>query len=386
MFSLNLFFTLKNIIFNPSHLRVSQPAMLNQLLNDDNNNYGSIHVKNAYNLSPQRKYIISQRHSVNKTKVPTTPNSPFFRPYSPALTCKSALASPPSTSMRSIRKHKHIDSNNEDENKITVWQAGFTIVNLFLGLCLLSYPYALSCGSFSSLIFFVFISFALCYTGKLIVRCFDSLSHDVEQSYPMLGYYSFNNFGYLLISIGICAELFGALCTNTIFLWTNLSYLLAPFGLSLHEIILICVLLSLPTCWMLDFNQLSINSLLGCICKIVTAIVVVITFFLNLDTVRDNIQSSEIKMYPKSIQSFCISLGIYIMSFSGHPCLPSIYRQMKNPQKFEKMLDYCFVIMCVSYILISVFGYLTFGQQTNVIITGNLLHQNVYLRYVKYIF
>ena len=131
---------------------------------------------------------------------------------------------------------------------------------------------------------------------------------------------------------------------------------------------------------MLNFNELSITSFLGCVCKIFTAIVVFVTFFYNLDNVHNNIYvKKEIKVHPISIQSFCISLGIYILSFSGHACLPSIYRAMKYPEKFEKMLDWCFIIMCVCYVLISVFGYLTFGDDTNVIITGNLLNQNVYL-------
>ena len=147
----------------------------------------------------------------------------------------------------------------------------------------------------------------------------------------------------------------------------------------MNEIIVICTAISLPTCWMLNFNELSINSFLGCICKIFTALVVFVTFFINFDDVQENIKQSQIDWYPRSTQSFCVSIGIYIMSFSGHPCLPSIYRAMKKPKQFETMLDVCFVIMCISYLFISIFGYLTFGRGTNVIITGNLLHGNVYL-------
>ena len=359
---------------------------MNELLNDNNkiNKYGSIttqiqcktipyhHINNNDNdgiINAQQKLI----SNINKKKPKSSPRSPYlraFRPASPAITCQSALPSP------------HVKSKVEDDvdDKINVWQAGFTVINLFLGLCLLSYPYAIQSGSLISIIPFIFICFALCYTGKLIVRCFNTLSNDIEHSYPMVGFYSFSNFGYFLISFGIIAELFGALCTNTIFLWTNLSFLLLPFGLSLDEIILIASLVSLPTCWMLNFNELTINSFLGCICKIFTAIVVFITFFYNLDNVKYNINNNnEIKIFPTSIQSFCISIGIYIMSFSGHPCLPGIYRAMKNPKKFEKMLDCCFIIMCICYILISIFGYLTFGKNTNIIITGNLLNQNIYL-------
>ena len=105
--------------------------------------------------------------------------SPYFRSFSPALTGKSAIASPlksmsllrPSTPSSAELEHGDID----EKDQITVWQAGFSIVNLFLGLCLLSYPYALSQGGLSSLAGFLFICFALCFTVCTFtndLRCF----------------------------------------------------------------------------------------------------------------------------------------------------------------------------------------------------------------------
>jgi len=212
------------------------------------------------------------------------------------------------------------------------------------------------------------------------VRCFDALSAypSAEHSYPMIGWYSFSHFGYALISVGIVAELFGALCTNTIFLWRNVSFLLP--SLSASSLALLCSVVSLPTCWMLNFSQLSVNSLLGCVCKVFTAVVVVLTFALNVDAdVASNVKNHQIDVLPRSTSSFCISIGIYIMSFSGHPCLPSIHRAMRKPEEFERMLDVCFVVMACSYTLLSVCGYLTFAGDTNVIITANLLTQNPFL-------
>ena len=192
-----------------------------------NVNYGSITTKinvisadhsiNYANVNRNDALPLFQQSSNSTNHLPAqkspkkiqrkSPTSPYFRPFSPAISGLSALKSP-----------SYYDEYGEEEDegdKINTFQAGFTVINLFLGLCLLSYPYALSCGSLTSLIAFIFICFALCYTGKLIVRCFNTLSDEVEHSYPMIGYYSFNNFGYLLISFGIMAELFGALCTNT---------------------------------------------------------------------------------------------------------------------------------------------------------------------------
>ena len=153
---------------------------MNKLLNDKNDNkYGSI--PSSQNINNRNRKSISRGRS------------PYFnyQHYSPALTARSTP----------IMGSSQVDSVDGNNDKITAWQAGFTVINLFLGLCLLSYPYALSQGSIISIIPFIFICFALCYTGKLIVRCFNTLQNDVEHSYPMVGYYSFGKFGFHLISL-----------------------------------------------------------------------------------------------------------------------------------------------------------------------------------------
>ena len=45
---------------------------------------------------------------------------------------------------------------------------------------------------------------------------------------------------------------------------------------------------------------------------------------------------------------------------------------MRNPEKFEKMLNWSFLVMLISYICIGLFGYFQFGSKTVVIITGNI--------------
>ncbi len=68
-----------------------------------------------------------------------------------------------------------------------------------------------------------------------------------------------------------------------------------------------------------------------------------------------------------------ISLGIYITSFSGHGCLPAIYRSMKNKNNYNMAIYISFSIMLIIYILCSLLGYLIYGEDVDIIITKNIL-------------
>ena len=217
------------------------------------------------------------------------------------------------------------------------------------------------------------------YTGKLIVRCFREMPEN-ERTYHQVGFRALNEtfcingkpmkwgkYGMALVTFGILCEFVGALCMSTIFIWDNISYL-AP-NLDLKWIILFSCLALLPTCWMLNVSELAFNAFLGCICKIFTVSVIVITFFLNPSIV----ETQEYAVLPQNATRFSISVGIFILSYAGHACLPEIYTSMAEPHRFERVLDVCFVIMFFTYSGMALFGYLQYGAATNVIITANLL-------------
>ena len=125
-----------------------------------------------------------------------------------------------------------------------------------------------------------------------------------ERTYPQVGYRALStlfyrqeaqtlngdflksrwgSFGYGFVTFGILLEFIGAMCMSTIFIWDNVMYLVPDW--QSWEIVLICTLMILPTCWMLNFSELSFNSFLGCVCKIFTVIVIVMTFFINMSVV-----------------------------------------------------------------------------------------------------
>ena len=121
-------------------------------------NYGSTdqckinHDNNIISSSIQIHAHLSRRNIKNKKKSPN--RSPFFRAYSPALTSRSAAPKTPkftssiiinenlneissdNGSYESDNDDNSIESDNNLKNEqINVWQAGFTIINLFLFCC-----------------------------------------------------------------------------------------------------------------------------------------------------------------------------------------------------------------------------------------------------------
>ena len=85
-------------------------------------------------------------------------------------------------------------------------------------------------------------------------------------------------------------------------------------------------------------------------------------------------KTQEYDVVPQSLPALSVAIGIFFFSLAGHPSLPEVYLSMKEPKKFEGVLDICFVIMFFTYTAMALFGYLQFGEDTSVVITGNLVN------------
>lgn len=178
-------------------------------------------------------------------------------------------------------------------------------------------------------------------------------------------------FGLCFVTFGVMLEFLGALCMSLIFIWDNISYLMGDY-LQMWQIVIITICVLLPTCWILSIAELRIQSFLGCVCKVFTVAVVISTFFVDTSVV----EQQTYNFTPASPNTFSISMGIFILSYAGHACLPAIYNSMREPQKFEMVLDICFIIMFITYSTFALFGYLQYGGSTSVIITDNINGNN----------
>lgn len=50
--------------------------------------------------------------------------------------------------------------------------------------------------------------------------------------------------------------------------------------------------------------------------------------------------------------------------YSGHAVFPAIYRDMKDPKQYDKMVDVTYIITILLYLATAAVGYLMFGLNT----------------------
>ncbi|KAK3274413.1 hypothetical protein CYMTET_17399, partial [Cymbomonas tetramitiformis] len=71
-------------------------------------------------------------------------------------------------------------------------------------------------------------------------------------------------------------------------------------------------------------------------------------------------------------QQLPIGAGIFLVSLGGHASLPALYREMRQPEQFDAVMDVSFGLMAAIYAVIGGTGYAYFGEATEVLITSNL--------------
>merc|ERR550534_1265429 len=144
-----------------------------------------------------------------------------------------------------------------DETGLGFWPAVFTIINIFLGLGLLSLPYAFSKGGILAFPGLCFI----CGVGYLTaVFLKDASELYCEYSFGGLGNATFKRTGLLFCVTLVGLEMIGAITMTILFLWNNLSYMLTT---NYIVIALISSGLVTPTVWLLNFSELGFLNSIG---------------------------------------------------------------------------------------------------------------------------
>lgn len=67
---------------------------------------------------------------------------------------------------------------------------------------------------------------------------------------------------------------------------------------------------------------------------------------------------------PEDWMAVPMSFGLIMAGFSGHAVFPTIYRDMKTPGDYKKMVNYTYIITAVVYMTVASAGYAMFGSNT----------------------
>uniref|UniRef100_A0A7S1CBQ8 Amino acid transporter transmembrane domain-containing protein n=1 Tax=Bicosoecida sp. CB-2014 TaxID=1486930 RepID=A0A7S1CBQ8_9STRA len=257
----------------------------------------------------------------------------------------------------------------------STWQTGFNCVNVFIGLGLLSTPYALALTGWAGLAGLVVGILACFYSGSIIVRAFVRASEVSGGSYlicayPTIGGIAFGRVGELVVAAFVLLEFLGAeaMCVN--FLWSNLHVLRPDWGV--RSIALGATLALLPTVWIRAFSRLSFVSLLGFGASLGCTLLVAITCAAESSEAAPSVSpAAQLPMFT-TIAKFLTGLGIITTSLGGQAALPVLYEQMRDRRRYKAMLGGAFATITAVYAVMGVSGYMLYGEGVGVLVTSSL--------------
>ncbi|XP_063943630.1 amino acid transporter AVT1C-like isoform X1 [Daucus carota subsp. sativus] len=271
----------------------------------------------------------------------------------------------------SDQKYSKVSHEIPVARKSSYGQAVLNGMNVLCGVGLLSTPYAVKEGGWSSLSLLFMFGILSFYTGILLRHCLDS--QPGLETYPDIGQAAFGTTGRIVISIILYVELYASCVEYIILESDNLSSLFPNANLSLagfdlnsrYLFAIITALTVLPTVWLKDLSILSYFSAGGVIASI---LVVVCLFWVGLvDDVGFHGKGTTL-----NFATLPVALGLYGFCYSGHAVFPNIYTSMENRSQFPLVLFTSFALCTVLYAGVAVFGYLMFGEETESQFTLNM--------------
>ncbi|KAM5581403.1 amino acid transporter AVT1I [Rosa sericea] len=267
-----------------------------------------------------------------------------------------------------------LESNNSHpQSKATTstLKTCFNGLNALSGVGILSVPYALATGGWSSLALLFLFAAAAFYSGLLIKRCMDMDSS--IRTYPEIGERAFGKKGKILMSIFMNLELYLVATGFLILEGDNLHNMFPTIGFEVEGFkiggkecfIVIAALIVLPTVWLDNLSLLSYVSASGVLASAI--ILGSILWTGAFDGVGFHQKGSPIKW-----SGIPTAVSLYAFCYCAHPVFPTLYTSMKNKKQFSNVLLVCFILCTICYASMAVFGYLMFGSTVQSQITLNL--------------
>ncbi|KAK9899790.1 hypothetical protein P389DRAFT_4127 [Cystobasidium minutum MCA 4210] len=267
-----------------------------------------------------------------------------------------------------LRRKSSAAKRFNPQGSSTFGQTLFNAINVLIGIGILALPLAFSqAGWILGILLLIFCSALTNYTAKVLAR---ALYDDPRlMTYADIGAKAFGAPARTFINILFCLEI-SALCVALIILLGDSLAIIFPLKPVYFKLIGFACLF--PTLF-LPLRYLSVASLIGIIS------VVTLTGTVLVDGIISHEQPGSLRHpMPTSIgpqwRMLPISFGLVMSGFGGHAVFPSLARDIKNPQDFNKVCNLAFLVATTFYLLMGTVGYLMFGHTVTDEITRDLLH------------
>lgn len=261
-------------------------------------------------------------------------------------------------------------ANKDLENeKAGVVATFFNVINSFFGAAVLGLPYGFRMsGHLAGVITLVAVGLISRYCMWLLLQCREFVilqSKGNRGSYGDIGEFAYGKKGRMFVDAALAVTQFGFCCVYMIFLGNNVNDLV-PL-LPPNVIIVFCIIFLSLLSWCRSLKWLSPFSLLAECCT-VAGLVVVNWYAVGLISE----QNSSVRTHAFRPSTFPVFFGIATAAYEGIGLVIPIQQSMKEPQKYNSVLNISFIFVTTFFIVSGVTSYQGFGDDTKSIVTLNL--------------
>ncbi|OWZ29942.1 solute carrier family 32 (vesicular inhibitory amino acid transporter) [Cryptococcus neoformans c8] len=246
----------------------------------------------------------------------------------------------------------------------TEGQTLFNATAVLVGIGLLSLPLAFAyAGWIGGTIMLLSFGWLTCYTAKLLARLIRADGR--MMGYTDIGLRAFGGWAGAGINLLFCMELFALSVALILLFGDTLNVLYPSIPSSVWKLIGFFVIV--PTA-LLPLRLLSLPSLLSSISSLLLIIVLLIDGFLPSPEPSSISTGSLLHPSPTSLSpewsrgNWLGGIGLALAGFGGHAVMPSLARDMKQPEKFDRVVNWAFAIATGISFTAGAAGYLMFGK------------------------
>lgn len=285
------------------------------------------------------------------------------------------------------------------DGKSSFAQCVFNLANILMGVGLLGLPFALKSAGWVGGLGCLFVFGFICWRTAILIgrelngdprpshAFVDSpfktplLPRSVPEarilppirSFPDIARAAFGETGCFILSVILYFELFSCVCIFFVTIGDHLHQLFPGIAASTH-LIVVGGISMVPTIILRTPALLSYLSMVGTFATIAVVASVVASALTEGDIsaeVAAELCSNATDVEPaKGVplhvlfndSGLAMAFGLVAYCFSGHAIVPSIYTSMREPQRFEAMVTYTFVIVVSMCVAVGVSGYYMFGD------------------------
>lgn len=245
------------------------------------------------------------------------------------------------------------------------------LVNFIEGIGFLAIPYALKEGGITALVAFIINPVIMWYMGTILSECLyddDSQGRKIRarSSYKDLGEALLPKYGGYIVSSVVQLEVFLVGVSYLVLCASVMGHALPYVPITELMWIGIAGALVVPTTFLKSLSQIAWLSVISVFALI--AVVVSVVWYGADHTIEWDL--STILFWDS--EGVVMSLSIIIYSYGAYLIIPSLEGSMADKTKFSRALMLAYLVSMVLKLAFSVFGFLSFGVNTNEVILNNI--------------